>query len=158
MLPSNAEDAAFSTPHSCLTTPCPTHCSPAHANLCPIRMHRLILGLTQSKKCVFKLLLSVLPLLKLPPIPCHRYGDPDLDVMETEEGQEDFSSSGPGPGAGEVSAAAEGAPAFTLPAAATTHMQRVYSYAEARLGRFKGPVRAEAVAGAPEQSGDQLTN
>ena len=32
MLPSrceNAADAVFSTPHSCLTTPCPTHCSPA---------------------------------------------------------------------------------------------------------------------------------
>ena len=31
---------------SCLTTPCPTHCSPAHANMCPIRMHRLIPGLS----------------------------------------------------------------------------------------------------------------
>ena len=29
-------------PHSCLITPCPTHCSPAHANQCRIRMHRLI--------------------------------------------------------------------------------------------------------------------
>ena len=49
MLPSrceNAADAVFSPPHSCLTTPCPTHCSPAHANVCPIRMHRLILGLS----------------------------------------------------------------------------------------------------------------
>ena len=35
----NAADAVFSTPHSCLTTPCPTHCSPAHANVCPIRKH-----------------------------------------------------------------------------------------------------------------------
>ena len=33
-------------PHSCLTTPSPTHCSPAYANVCPIRMHRLILGLS----------------------------------------------------------------------------------------------------------------
>ena len=49
MLPSwceNAADAVFSTPHSCLTTPCPTHCSPAHAIVCPIQMHRLILGLS----------------------------------------------------------------------------------------------------------------
>ena len=49
MLPSNAADAVFITPHSCLTTPCPTHCSPTRANLCPIRMHqleRLILGLS----------------------------------------------------------------------------------------------------------------
>ena len=23
-------------PHSCLTTPCPTHCRPAHANGCPM--------------------------------------------------------------------------------------------------------------------------
>ena len=29
----NAADAVYSTPHSCLTTPCPTHCSPAHANV-----------------------------------------------------------------------------------------------------------------------------
>ena len=41
----NAADTVF-TPHSCLTTPCPTHCSPAYANVCPIRMHRLILGLS----------------------------------------------------------------------------------------------------------------
>ena len=36
MLPSqceNAADAVFSTPHSCLTTLCPTHCSPAHTNV-----------------------------------------------------------------------------------------------------------------------------
>ena len=49
MLPSRCEDAAdavFSTPHLCLTNPCPTHCSPAHVNVCPIRMHRLILGLS----------------------------------------------------------------------------------------------------------------
>ena len=26
---------------------CPTHCSPAHANLCPIRMHRLSTGLNK---------------------------------------------------------------------------------------------------------------
>ena len=44
----NAADAVFSTPHSCLTTPCPTHSSPAHANVCPIRMHRLILGLSSK--------------------------------------------------------------------------------------------------------------
>ena len=48
----NAADAVFSTPHSCLTTLCPTHCSPAHANLCPIRMHRLILGLIHSDKFI----------------------------------------------------------------------------------------------------------
>ena len=40
----NAADAVFNTPHSCLTIPCPTHCSPVHANLCPTRMHRLIPG------------------------------------------------------------------------------------------------------------------
>ena len=36
MLPSrceNAVEAVFSTPHSCLTTSCPTHCSPVHANV-----------------------------------------------------------------------------------------------------------------------------
>ena len=49
MLPSwceNAADAVFSTPHLCLTTACPTHCSPAHVNLFPIRTNRLMLGLT----------------------------------------------------------------------------------------------------------------
>ena len=47
MKPSHSEDAAeavFSTPHSCLPNPCSTHCSPAHANLCPPWMHRLKLG------------------------------------------------------------------------------------------------------------------
>ena len=55
MLPSwceNAAEAIFSTPHSCLTTPCPTHRSPAHANLCPIRMHRLTLGSIHSDKFI----------------------------------------------------------------------------------------------------------
>ena len=33
LLIENAADAVFSTPHSCLTTPCPTHCSPAHTNV-----------------------------------------------------------------------------------------------------------------------------
>ena len=46
----NAADAVFSTPHSCLTTPCPTHCSPVSANVCPIWMHRLILGLSTLTK------------------------------------------------------------------------------------------------------------
>ena len=62
MLPSqceNAADTVFSTPHSCLTTPCPTHCSPTHANLCPMRMHRLILGLTRPDK-------SLTPLVRCP--------------------------------------------------------------------------------------------
>ena len=46
----NAAVAVFSTPRSCLTTNCPTHCSPAHANLRPMRMHRLILGSIHSDK------------------------------------------------------------------------------------------------------------
>ena len=41
----NAAEAVFSTPHSSLTNPCPTHCSPAHVNLCPLWMHRLNTGL-----------------------------------------------------------------------------------------------------------------
>ena len=52
VLPSRCEsavEAVFGTPHSCLTTPCPTRCSPAHANLCPIRMHWLILGSIHSE-------------------------------------------------------------------------------------------------------------
>ena len=58
MLPSryeNAADAVISTPHSCLINLCPTHCSPAHANVCPIRMHRLILGLSTLTNLHFTL-------------------------------------------------------------------------------------------------------
>ena len=33
---------------SCLTTPCPTHCSPAHAHVCPTWMHWLKDALAQT--------------------------------------------------------------------------------------------------------------
>ena len=55
----NADAVSHPTRHSCLTTPCPTHCSPTHANLCPMRMHRLILGLTRPDK-------SLTPLVRCP--------------------------------------------------------------------------------------------
>ena len=38
----HAAEAVLSTPHSCRTTACRTHCSPAHAHQCPLRIHRLI--------------------------------------------------------------------------------------------------------------------
>ena len=38
----NAAEAVLSTLHSCLPTTCLAHCSPAHANQCPFRLHRLI--------------------------------------------------------------------------------------------------------------------
>ena len=43
----NAADAVFSTPHSCLTT---------HVNLCPIRIHRLILGSIHSENVIIAII------------------------------------------------------------------------------------------------------
>ena len=68
MLPSRCEDAAeavFSTHHSCLTNPCPTHCSPTHTNLCPLWMHRLRLESIHSDKPFINLLLVNLLLLSI---------------------------------------------------------------------------------------------
>ena len=48
----NAAEAVHSTPHSCLTTTCPTHCSPAHAKQCPL--HRLSVGLNNKRPLTLK--------------------------------------------------------------------------------------------------------
>ena len=39
------------------TTPCPTNCCAAHANLCPIQMHQLMLGLMHSDNLILILVL-----------------------------------------------------------------------------------------------------
>ena len=46
--------------HSCPTNLCP-HCSPAHVNLCPTRMHRLMLGSIHSDTKNVIIVLVILP-------------------------------------------------------------------------------------------------